>query len=62
MAKKGWIKWERDKNKINDFIVNDKYKKAQISGAYFFLYSTFQGLETNLRRAVKRKILKVKAL
>jgi hypothetical protein len=62
MAKKGWIKWERDKNKINDFIVNDNYKKAQISGAYFFLYSTFQVLETNLRRAVKRKILKVKGL
>jgi Glycosyltransferase len=62
MAKKGWIKWETDKNKISDFIVNDNYKKAQISGAYFFLYSTFQGLETNLRRAVKRKILKVKGL
>ena len=62
MAKKGWIKWENDKNRINDFIVNDNYKKAQISDAYFFLYSTFQGLEINLRRAVKRKILKSERL
>lgn len=59
MVKNGWIKWEKDKNIISDFIINDNYKKTQISAIYFFLYSTLQGLETNLRRAVKRKIIKV---
>ena len=59
MRQNGWIKWEKDKNIISDFIINDNYKKTQISAIYFFLYSTLQGLETNLRRAVKRKIIKV---
>jgi glycosyltransferase involved in cell wall biosynthesis len=59
IAQNGWIKWEKDKNMINDFIINDNCKKTQINDTYFFLYSTLQGLEINLRRAVKRKIIKV---
>jgi glycosyltransferase involved in cell wall biosynthesis len=59
MVQNGWIKWEKDKKNINDFIINDNFKKTQISEIYFSLYSTFQGIEINLRRAIKRKILKV---
>ena len=59
MVKNGWIKWEKDKDIISDFIISDNYKRIQISDIYFFLHSTLQGLETNLRRAVKRKIIKV---
>jgi glycosyltransferase involved in cell wall biosynthesis len=59
MAQNGWIKWEKDKEIISDFIISDNYKRIQISDIYFFLHSTLQGLETNLRRAVKRKIIKV---
>ena len=59
MANKGWIQWEKDKNRINEFIIYDNYKKVQHSDIYFFLYSIYQGLEINLRRAVKRKIKKM---
>jgi len=59
MAQNGWIKWEKDKNIISSFIMNNNYKQTQISDTYFFLYSTLQRLEINLRRAVKRKIIKV---
>jgi glycosyltransferase involved in cell wall biosynthesis len=59
MAQNGWIKWEKDKNIISNFIINNNYKQTQISDIYFFLYSTLQELEINLRRAVKRKIIKV---
>jgi hypothetical protein len=59
MVQKGWIKWVKDKNIINDFIINNNYKKNRINEIYFSLYSTWQEMEINLRRAVKRKILKV---
>ena len=59
MVKNGWIKWEKDKDIISDFIINDNYKKTQINETYFFLYSSLQGLEINLRRSIKRKIIKV---
>jgi glycosyltransferase involved in cell wall biosynthesis len=59
IAQNGWIKWEKDKDIICDFIINSNIKKAQISKTYFFLYSTLQGLETNLRRIIKRNIIKL---
>lgn len=62
MALNGWIKWKKDKDAINDFIVEENYKKTRISKTYFFLYSTFQGIEISLRRSVKRKIIKVSDL
>jgi glycosyltransferase involved in cell wall biosynthesis len=59
MVQNGWIRWEKDKETINDFIINGNYIKTQVSGTYFYLYSGWQGLEINLRRAVKRQIIKV---
>jgi glycosyltransferase involved in cell wall biosynthesis len=55
----GWIKWETDKNKINDFILNDTYKKSNISRTYFFIYSSAQLLENYLRKTLKRLIKKL---
>ena len=47
MAQNGWIKWEKDKNLISDFIINNNYKKAHVNNTYYFIYSTLQGLGTN---------------
>jgi glycosyltransferase involved in cell wall biosynthesis len=62
MVQKGWEKWERDKTIINNFILDDNYKKTQIRYLYFFIYSTYQLSETYLRKVIKRKIVKVTGL
>jgi len=55
-AENGWLKWEADKTKINDFIINDNYKKSKINETYFFLYSSFQITELSLRKTAKKII------
>jgi glycosyltransferase involved in cell wall biosynthesis len=60
-ANNGWNKWEEDRKKINDFILNGNYKKERISNAFFSIYSNFQRSELALRKSIKRKLLSLTA-
>jgi hypothetical protein len=60
MAMNGWEKWENDIKNINEFILNEDYRKIKINKLYFSIYSIFQLFESYLRRTIKRKLKKIK--